>query len=69
MKATGQVTIRTRDMKMTRRGTRKIPNKRHFMIAVLDNLVSWTNGLMTAGRSRDCCLGRADTRCGGIVFS
>lgn len=38
-----------------------------LIIAALLSLVSWTNGLMTAGKSRDCCLGKAPTRCGGIV--
>lgn len=37
------------------------------MTAVLVSLVSWTNGLRTAGWSRDCCLGTANTRCGGIA--
>lgn len=38
-----------------------------FITVALVSLVSWTNGLMTAGSSRDCCLGRANTRCGGIA--
>lgn len=38
-----------------------------FMIVALGNSVSCTNGLMIAGRSRDCCLGSANTRCGGIA--
>lgn len=38
-----------------------------LMTVALLSLVSWTNGLMTAGSSSDCCRGRANTRCGGIA--
>lgn len=67
MTDTGHVTIRTREMRTARTGTRKIPNRTHLRMVALESLVSWTKGLMTAGSSRDCCLGRADTRCGGIA--
>lgn len=38
-----------------------------LITAALVSLVSCTNGLTIAGRSKDCCLGRANTRCGGIA--